>query len=205
MNRRLPLILVAGVLALCVVGVIVVGVDAGSSFGAVAYTVNGTKVSQQSVNADLRTLAEHDDFSTQNIAATFRTTNGAVSSSAAADWLTVEIYRQRGSQILAKRGEPITESQRKAVIAAVVAQGGASFRDGLKALPKGLQQRLADILVIQQKVTGAKAFTGAHVTVDPKYGFWSARRRQVCPPTGCRAAASSSGSSSSGSSSSAGG
>jgi hypothetical protein len=203
MNRRLPLVLVAGLLALCVVGVIVVGVDAGSGFGAVAYTVGGTKVSQRSVNADLRTLAEHDDFSTQNIAATFRTTNGAVSSSAAADWLTVEIYRQRGSQILAKRGQPITDSQRKAVIAAIVAQGGASFQQGLKTLPAGLQRRLADILVIQQKVTGAKALQGVEVTVDPKYGFWSARRHQVCPPSGCRAASSSS--SSSGSSSSAGG
>ncbi len=138
MNRRLPLILVAGLLALCVIGVIVVGVDTGSGLGAVAYTVGDTKVSQRSVNADLQALAEDNQFSTQNIAATFRTTNGAVASSAAADWLTIEIYRQRASQILAKRGEAITDSQRKAAVAGVVAQAGRDVPAGsCDAFPRG--------------------------------------------------------------------
>ncbi len=39
--------------------------------------------------------------------------------------------------------------------------------------------------MIQKKVTGAKALKGVDVTVDPKYGFWSASQRKVCPPTGC--------------------
>ena len=111
MNRRLPLILVAGVLVLCLVGVIVAGISAGSGFGAVAYTVGDTKVSQQTVNDDLRALAENNKFAITALAPKFRTTDGAVDSSGAADWLTIEIYRQVGSDALAKQGEKITDER----------------------------------------------------------------------------------------------
>lgn len=190
MNRRLPLILVAGVLVLCVIGVIVVGVTAGSSFGAVAYTVGDTKVSQQSVNDDLRSLAEHNSFATTALAPKFRTTDGAVDSGGAATWLTVEIYRQVGTDALAKQHQSVTDADRRDALDAIVGQAGPSFRTQLRQLPSSMQRRLLDVLALQNRVK-ASAFRGVKVTVDPKYGFWNAKRLAVCPPTGCPAASGS--------------
>jgi hypothetical protein len=192
MNRRLPLILVAGALVLCLVGVILVGISAGSGFGAVAYTVGDTKVSQQAVNDDLKALADNNKFALAALAPEFRTTDGAVNSSGAADWLTVEIYRQVGSDALAKRNEKITDGDRKTALANIVSQAGPSFRTQLRKLPVGLQRRLLDLLALQSRVTTA-AFKGVHITVDPKYGFWNAKTFQVCPPTGCPKASATTG------------
>ena len=191
MNRRLPLILVAGVLVLCLVGVILAGISAGSGFGAVAYTVGDTKVLQQSVNDDLKALADNNKFATTALAPEFKTTYGAVNSSGAADWLTVEIFRQVGSDALAKQHQKITDDDRNTALANVVSQAGPSFRTLLRKLPGGLQRRLLDVLALQSRVKAA-AFKGVHITVDPKYGFWNAKRLAVCPPTGCPSAAASS-------------
>jgi hypothetical protein len=192
MNRRLPLILVAGVLVLCLVGVILAGISAGSGFGAVAYTVGDTKVSQQSVNDDLKALADNNKFAITALAPEFRTTDGAVNSSGAADWLTVEIFRQVGSDALAKRHQKISDGDRNTALANVVSQAGPSFRTLLRKLPVGLQRRLLDVLALQSRVKTA-AFKGVHITVDPKYGFWNAKRFAVCPPTGCPKASSTTG------------
>lgn len=192
MNRRLPLILVAGVLVLCLVGVILAGISAGSGFGAVAYTVGDTKVSQQTVNDDLKALAENNKFAITALAPKFRTTDGAVDSSGAADWLTIEIYRQVGSDALAKRNEKITDSDRKTALASVVSQAGPSFQTLLRKLPVGMQRRLLDVLALQSRVQQT-AFKGVHITVDPKYGFWNAKTFQVCPPTGCPSASATTG------------
>jgi len=190
MNRRLPLILVAGVLALCVIGVIVVGATAGSGFGAVAYTVGDTKVSQREVSDDLKALADNNKFAITAIAPEFRTTDGAVNSAGAADWLTVAIYRQVGTDALAKQGEKITDSDRKTALANVSSQAGPSFETELRKLPASLQRRLGDVLALQSRVK-TSAFKGVHITVDPKYGFWNAKRYAVCPPTGCPKASAS--------------
>src|SRR3954451_20511685 len=157
MNRRLPLILVAGVLVACLVGVILAGITAGSGFGAVAYTVGDTKVSQQTVNDDLKALAEHNKFAMTALAPKFRSTDGAVDASGAADWLTIEIYRQVGSDALAKRHERITDRDRQTALAGVVSQAGASFQTELRKLPATLQRRLLDVLALQTRVK-ASAF-----------------------------------------------
>jgi len=196
MNRRLPLILVAVVLALCAVGAVVVGIGAGSGFGAVAYTVGDTKVSQRSVNDDLAALADHDAFATLTISDTFRATSGSVTANGAADWLTIEIYRRLGTAKLAAQGDRITDARRKDAIDAVIAQAGTEFGKELRRLPDGIERRLADVLVLQS-VVESSVLQGAHVTVDPKYGSWNAKQGRVCPTTGCPAAASSSSSSSS--------
>lgn len=192
MNRRLPLILVAGVLVLCLVGVILAGISAGSGFGAVAYTVGDTKVSQQSVNDDLKALAEQDTFAKNFLSQSFQTTDGAVDATGAAGWLTYEIYRTVGVQALAKQGKKVTEEQRQAAVEEQVNQSGPSFRAAFDKLPKDLRNRLFDLLVVGQRV---KALKAAHITVDPKYGFWNAKRQIVCPPTGCPAPAASASSS----------
>jgi hypothetical protein len=190
MNRRLPLILVAGVLVLCVIGVILAGISAGSGFGAVAYTVGDTKVSQQSVNDDLKALAENKSFSESQLAQPFQTTPGAVASTASATWLTLEIRRVVFADALAKQGGSVSAKARTAALAEIVGQVGPSFRTQLRTLPRGMQHRLLDFLVLQGKVKAA-AFKGVHITVDPKYGFWSPRRLAVCPPTGCPKASAS--------------
>lgn len=191
---RLPLLLVAAVLVVCLVGVVLAGVSMGSGFSAVAYTVGDTKVSQRTVDADLRTLAEHNTFATQSIAANFRTTPGAVDATGAASWLTIEIYRTVGLDWLAKQGERITEAKRQAVLANLVSQSGPSFRTQLRTLPAALQRKILDVLVMQTDVQST-AFEGVRITVDPKYGHWSAKQRQVCPPTGCPSTTGASGTS----------
>jgi hypothetical protein len=191
MNRRLPLILVAGVLVLCVIGAIVVGVTAGSSFGAVAYTVGDTKVSQQDVNNDLKALAHNNAFPLAAFAEKFRTTDGAVDSTGAAQWLSIEIYRQIASDYLARQGKKISDADRKDAVAAVAAQSGPTFEKLLRKLPGDLQRRLEDVLVLQSTLQNAN-LGKPHVTVDPKYGFWSRKKLAVCPPTGCPAASASS-------------
>ncbi|MFN8028337.1 MAG: hypothetical protein U0W40_18825 [Acidimicrobiia bacterium] len=191
-TRRLPLILVAGVLVLCLVGVVLAGIDAGSGFGAVAYTVGDTKVSQQTVNDDLKALAEQKTFASTFLSQSFQTTDGAVDSAAAAGWLTYEIYRTVGTQALAKQGKKITDQQRQAAVDEQVTQSGPSFRAAFKDLPADVRNRLYDLLVVGQRV---KALKQAHITVDPKYGFWNAKRQIVCPPTGCPAPAASASSS----------
>jgi hypothetical protein len=57
-------------------------------------------------------------------------------------------------------------------------------------LPTDLQDRLADVLVLQSALPSS-GLKGADVTVDPKYGFWNAKQGRVCPPTGCPAASAS--------------
>jgi hypothetical protein len=191
MNRRLPLILVAGVLALCVIGVVVVGIDAGSGFGAVAYTGGDTGVSQQSVNDSLSDLADHNDFASQGLATPFKTTSGAVASSAGATWLTIEIYRQIGTDVLAEKGQHVTAAARKQAVDSLFQQIPAALQKSFRAMPQYLQDDIASLLVVQNKVT-VRAFKGVKITVDPKYGFWNPKRHIVCPPTGCPAAGASS-------------
>jgi hypothetical protein len=181
MNRRLPLILVAGALVLCLVGVILAGISAGSGFGAVAYTVGDTKVSQQSVNDDLKARADNPAFTKSVFGATFQTTPGAVDSTSAAGWLTLEIRRE-----VASRGRSVTAAQRQQALDTATSQAGEAFAKALGRLPAGLQRRLLDLIAVQSRLK-AQLFKGVHITVDPKYGFWSPKNFAVCPPTGCPA------------------
>jgi hypothetical protein len=200
MNRRLPLILVAGVLVLCVIGVIVVGVTAGSSFGAVAYSVDGTKVSQQTVNDDLKALAGHPTLAKDFFGVNpFKTTDGAVASSGAASWLTlrVELDVLRSSTVTKPTAAELQQA-RSSTLSQL--QSDANIHREFLALPRAMQDAIVEINLYAAAAQNSsaqsrqitRAFRHAHVTVDPKYGFWNAKRLTVCPPTGCPAASGTS-------------
>jgi hypothetical protein len=199
MNRRLPLILVAGVLALCLIGVIVVGATAGSGFGAVAYTVDDSRVSQVSVKDDLAALADHPKLASGVFGVDpFATTAGAVSSTGAASWLTlrVELDILRAAPGAKPSASDLTAA-RKSLLDQL--KSSPTVRRDFLGLPSSMQDAIVEINVYSAAAQSsparnrqlARAIKRAHVTVDPKYGFWNRKRLAVCPPTGCPAPSAS--------------
>lgn len=218
MSRRIdslnwPLVLVSAIAVVAVVGAIVVGVAAGDGFSAVAYTVNDTKVSQHTVDGQLRSLADHNAFSGPVFGANnvFKTSSSAVSGAGSASWLTIQIELDVVHTALAERGAAPSKAQLAAARTSLLAnfaqaQVGVDLRSEFGKLPRSLQDDVVEFVAVQSVVKAStvlnaavvKALRRADVSVDPKYGFWSAKRQEVCPPTGCPRATASSGSSSSG-------
>ena len=83
MKRRLPIIFVAVVTVICLVAASIAAVASGVNASAIAYQVNGTKVSQARVDHDLEALADaaYQSKIKQVFATSASTTDGAVSSS----------------------------------------------------------------------------------------------------------------------------
>jgi hypothetical protein len=202
MSRRLPLIFVA---VLTVIGVVVAAVAiaaSGVDGSAVAYSVNGTQVSQATVDHQLKEIAGADAKSAIEtlFGTTVRTTKGAVSSTAAATWLNLQIRRELYRQAAAKANKKVGAAERAAqrrVIAQQLAANNAKFK--LADLPTAIQESLVDDFAYpvalgldSDAALGAfvqRAVRRADVSVDPRYGRWNPRQG-VCAPTGCGTTAS---------------
>lgn len=197
MKRRLPLIFVAVITVLCVVGASIVGVAAGANFSPVAYRVNDTKVSQASVDHDLKALADPDTAA--KVEKVFgqapTTTQGSVSSSFVATWLDLQIRNQLLRQGAEQAKVAVTDRDReaqRAVIDKLLDDNNISFR--LADLPAPLERALLDNyaspvalgLDTQEKVTAffTAAVRKADIAIDPRYGSWNPKQG-VCAPTGC--------------------
>jgi hypothetical protein len=198
MSRRLPLIFVA---VLTLIGVVVAGVAiAASGVGgsAVAYAVNGTEVSQATVDHQLKEIADRRNV--KNVAALFGTpataTKGSTSSSTTATWLTIQIRRELYRQAAAKANVKVSDADRAAVRRAFDQQlqsGNAPFR--VADLPRSVQDALLDVLAYPAalRLTSnaannafvTRAVRRSDISVDPRYGRWNARQAAVCAPTGC--------------------
>jgi hypothetical protein len=205
MKRRLPLIFVAVVAVICLVAASVAAVASGVNVSAVAYQVNGTKVSQASVDQDLKALADthYQTKIKQVFSAAAVTTDGAVSSSFTATWLDLQIRNELFRQALEKAkvsvGTAEKEKQR-AVIDALIAQNGLNFK--VADLPTPLEDALlknyaypvALGLTTEAKVAAffQAALRTADIRIDPRYGRWSPTHG-VCAPTGCASSASTGG------------
>ena len=197
MKRRLPLILVAVVTVICLVAASVAAVASGVNASAVAYQVNGTKVSQASVDQDLKAMADthYQSKIKQVFSAAAVTTDGAVSSSFTATWLDLqirnELFRQGLEQANIIVGTAEKEKQR-AVIDGLIAQNGLTFK--VADLPAPLEDALlrnyaypvALGLTTQAKIAAffRSALRNADIRIDPRYGRWSPTQG-VCAPTGC--------------------
>ncbi len=196
MKGRLPLVLVAVVAAICVVGAVVAGVAAGTGFSPVAYSVNGKQVSQNTVNDELSWLA-HSPTVEKNIKSqggTLSTTNGSITADVSANWLTQRIQVALMRQDAARRKITVSNSTR------------VKLRKQLASQIKGAPNSLRDTFVDYNAYINAlgfktqsdldtfvtKAFKSSNVTVDPRYGTWHPRQG-VCPPSGCAAASTTSG------------
>jgi hypothetical protein len=205
MKRRLPLIFVAAVTVICLVAVSIAAVAAGVNASPVAYQVNGTKVSQATVDGDLKALADVDYRSkvTKVFAGNVGTTDGAVSSSFTATWLDLqirnELYRQAAEKAKVSIGDAEKEKQR-AVIDNLLAQNQLTFK--IADLPAPLEDALLKnyayptALGFTTEAEVAAFFQAAlkhsDIAIDPRYGRWSPTHG-VCAPTGCTSAASTGG------------
>jgi SurA N-terminal domain len=196
MKGRLPLILVAVVAAVCVVGAVVAGVAAGTGFSPAAYSVNGKQVSQSTVNDELEWLA-HSPTVKANIkqqGGTLSTSNGSITAEVSANWLTQRIQVALMRQEAARRKVVVSNAAR------------LKLRKQLASQIKGAPNSLRDVFVDYNAYIKAlgfttqsdldtfvtKAFKASNVTVDPRYGTWHPRQG-VCPPSGCAAASTTSG------------
>jgi hypothetical protein len=189
MKRRLPLIFVAAVTAIGVIVALVAIAAAGVDGGAVAYTVNGTKVSQKTIDDQL------DDVAGSEAAKQDARQQGTVvSDSYVSPQITASVLTQRIALDLLRdaanrRDVAVSASNRAAAL--------RSVRQQLQGLPSSYVRLQAD-LAAHQRALGldetalstllGRAFRRADVTVDPRYGRWNPSEG-VCPTTGCASSA----------------
>ena len=185
-RRRLALVSIAVVTVLCIVGVSVLAVAAGGS--ALAYEVNGARVSQQTVDEQLDGLASTD--ATKSVSHS----SGTVDSTTTARLLNTNIVADLLQGAAEKQGVQLTDADRSAGKAAAQASVGDNFDklpDTYQALLTKLYSYtnalgLKDDTAINTFLTPRIAKAKVHV--NPKYGFWNPRYG-VCPPVGCQALA----------------
>jgi hypothetical protein len=184
-TRRIALTSIAVVTVLCVVGVAILAVAAGGS--ALAYQVNGTRVSQQTVDDQLKDIAE-----SKGVNASVRPTPGSVNSTVAATILTNNILRDLLKDAADRKGVKLTAADKAAGTSSVKSQLGANF----DRVPASYR----DVLVETYGYANALGLTGssalssfaarevkhADIYVNPRYGHWNPKFG-VCPPTGCQA------------------
>lgn len=114
MKRRLPLIFVAAVTVICLVAASVAAVASGASGSAVAFSVNGTKVSQSTVDRELDWLAGN-----QSVAAnlkqqglTVSNSDGSVNAVVTASWLNQRIQAELLRQAAEKKDVAVPAATR---------------------------------------------------------------------------------------------
>ena len=182
MNRRLPMIAVAVVAVLCVVGVAIVAVASGGS--ALAYSVNGTRVSQSTVNNQL------DDLASTNATKSASHTDGSIDSTLTARLLNTNIVRDLLKNAASDRGIKLSDDDRSAGESAARASIGQNFGRLPSSYTKLVSELYAWTSALGLKDSNAinsflaKRLAKADVYVNPKYGFWNPKYG-VCPPTGC--------------------
>jgi hypothetical protein len=191
MKRRLPLIFVAVIAVICLVAASVAAVASGVSGSAVAYSVNGTKVSQATVDHELKWLASNSQVKKSLAQQGGTVSDSAIDSGFTASWLSQRIQVELLRQTAAEKGVTVPAKARKALAKQVTKRfphAPESAREVLvdqnvylNALGATTQQQQSDLLTA--------ALKGAEIKVDPRYGRWNPRQG-VCAPTGCPAASS---------------
>jgi hypothetical protein len=192
MNRRLPLLLVSGVVVVCVVGAIVAGVAAGSGFSPSAFSVYGSTVSQDDFNQELRDIADHPTAMQAVLGTPIGATKGSITAEATTAWLgiriPIELLRHLAS---ARHASLSTSDRRNATRLLTAALGQANL--GPAQVPSSIRTKLLDYFAFRtklkltadadyQRVLNRSARAG-HITVDPRYAQFGPRG--LCPPFGC--------------------
>ena len=188
MKRRLPMIFVAVVTVICLVAASVAAVASGVSGSAVAFSVNGTKVSQSTVDRELDWLAGN-----QSVAAnvkqqglTLSNSDGSVNAVVTASWLNQRIQAELLRQAAEKKGVAVSAATRTKL------QEQAKTR--YPKAPESARRVIVDYNAYlnalgittqeQQNAFATTALRRADVRVDPRYGTWT-KTQGVCPPVGC--------------------
>jgi hypothetical protein len=189
-TRSIAFVSIAVITVVCVVGVAILAVAAGGS--ALAYEVNGSRTSQQTIDQQLDDLA--NTKATKNVSHS----DGSVDSATTARLLNTNVVVDLLQATAEKRGIELTAADRSAGKTAANAAVGDNFSqlpDSYQALLTKLYSYtnalgLQDDQAINDFLT--PIIRKADVHVNPKYGFWNPRYG-VCPPVGCQALAQSSG------------
>jgi hypothetical protein len=184
-RRSIAFTAIAVVTVLCVVGVSVLAVAAGGS--ALAYEVNGSRVSQHDFDQQLDDIAG-SDASNQSVSQG----DGSVSSTVAAQIMTNRILRDLLRDAADRRGVELTDADRAAGEEVANSQLGenadrvpASYRNVvIETYAYANALGLTDQDALNAFVT--RQVGRADVYVNPRYGRWNPRFG-VCPPTGCSA------------------
>jgi hypothetical protein len=183
MNRRIALAAIAVVTVLCVVGVVITAVAAGGS--AMAYSVNGTRVSQKTIDDLL------DDVAGMDARGQLSHSEGSVDSQVAAQIVTTNIIHDVMRDAVDRRGVEVSDDDRAAGKETASSQIGSSA-----SVPASYKQLLNETYTYANALGLTdndalnafltRQFRRADITVNPRYGFWNPRFG-VCPPTGCQA------------------
>lgn len=197
MNARLRARVPTG-LVVAVVVVVVVIAGAGiavtvGDFSPAGLEVNGERVSQQTIDSELSGFAESTYFgeSFANGGATFKTTNGALNSIAATQWLAFRIENSLAERALEDAGEPLSDQDLRQARETL---GGQGVLDGMSDDAATQLTRLQASITKLVETTGsqdaardavAKLARRADVSVAGRYGSWNAEQLGVCPPSGC--------------------
>ena len=170
-RRRLAFASIAVVTVLCVVGVSVLAVAAGGS--ALAYEVNGTRVSQQTVDNQLDEFADNKGLGRGR-----RTRPGSVDSKITAQVLTVNIVLQLVRDAAERRGVKVTDADRRPGTHASSVPSSTSTRRATKPCIVELQSYFVALgLDPPRRPAPSSRHWSRRPTcgVDPKYGFWNPR------------------------------
>ncbi len=181
--RRLAFAAIAVVTVLCIVGVAIAAVAAGGS--AIAYSVNGTRVSQQTFDAQLDEVASSDATKKQA-----SKTDGSVTSTITAQLMNLNIFRDLLHQAADKRGVELTDADRAAGVSGAKSQLGSNYADAPRKYRDTLVDLFAYVNALGLTNTSLTPFLQkqakkADVYVNPRYGQWRPARGGVCPPSGC--------------------
>jgi hypothetical protein len=182
------MIFVAVVTVICLVAASVAAVASGVSGSAVAFSVNGTKVSQATVDRELDWLAGNKSVAAnvEQQGQTLSASEGSINSVVTASWLNQRIQTELLRQAAEERGVSVPAATRT--------QLAQQAEDRYPNAPESARRAIVDFNAYltalevtsaeQQSEVVAAAARGADIRVDPRYGRWS-RTQGVCPPAGC--------------------
>lgn len=199
MSRSTTTTIVAVIVAVVVVVGVVVAFSA-ADLSPVAVRVNGDEVSQQQLNSELKGFADSTFFAQPYAQAqppvSFKTSEGAVSSLASAQWLGYRVENSLVEQALARRGKPVTQKDLATARKGLTSQGVlAGMSDTAADQITRLQASLTKLVAVAGSQAAARtavqqAARKAHITIDERYGSWDPKKLGVCPRVGCGRAVS---------------
>jgi hypothetical protein len=187
-RRRLAFASIAVVTVLCIVGVSIAAVAAGGS--AMAYSVNGTRVSQQTVDDELDWLSGNKAYeqSIKQQGGTLSVSDGSISSAISANWLNQRIQAQLLREGAARTGVKVPAATLDEVRKQLEQRYPKAPSSVIDVLVDTSGETYVAALGLDSAEKQAAFFTPlvrrADVQVDPKYGTWRGLRG-LCPPTGC--------------------
>jgi hypothetical protein len=191
MKHRALSIVVPVVVVAVVVGLMVLFVSQDKG-GADGMTVDGSSVSQATLNRELSAWADSGLAQTSS-GGPAQTSSGAISSDFTARWLTVRVTAVAVDHLLARHDLEVSAGDRRVAV--------SSLPPAINHLPRSVLDLYVRAFAGYGILTASlgdptsavdREMRRLDVTVAPKYGRWSRARAEVCPWTQCAASSPSS-------------